>query len=60
MEEEVEAGKARGKGSVGWEVIWKYLLFLREMGDYFGPVSQTPYRINVHSFIAEVKLKRRR
>ena len=37
MEEEVEAGKARGKGSVGWEVIWKYLFFFEGDGRLLWP-----------------------
>ena len=48
----------QGKGSEGQEVSWKYLLFLSEMA--LAMYQKTLYRINVHSFIVEVKLKRRR
>ena len=63
MEEEVEAevlgcgrpGQGEGWCRAGGELE---ISFISE-GDGIGRVSKTLYRINVHSFIVEVKLKRR-
>ena len=49
-----------GQGE-GWCGVGSQLeIFLNSGGDGIGHVSKTLYRINVHSFIVEVKLKRRR